>query len=1390
MIAKIFPTINNIAPYKSKVSTPYTEIYTYDTPYSVKSHGPSAYYFAYDSYSENPDFTLSNAKIRASEPFVKFYSGSSYPDQVSPYYTSSSQFAVYYLGYFIPETTSATFYLKGTGKARLQMSGGVDTGTVELDLSRSGVATIHVTGLSGPTQLVIKYISPDKSSQQINAFVVTWEDSTTLGQIPLAAGNYYNIGDYAVGISGVKLRSYNNILLDQNRGQVTKFSFEIPIVESTAVKGYKYVSGGDYFEDVNDSSKKIQKFRMVEFNCGYKYSDGSIATIQKFSGQVRGWTIKRSNSGDFAEIECYDWMSFLGDGINQGYPNIVDYLVADYMDPINVNGIAGDSKPRTYDGWELSKAIESVLYNGYIDPKIVKKKRSYIDVNDSIVSGYYLFHELNNENSIRLEKSFKYGNPLAVIKDNADAKYIWQFSVGSSLSDNLKKLMDNYGFIYGFNNKGYFNVTSIKNPIKTKSIDDFTYTGTWTEHIGPKMVYGVSKYNSTAGNKCVATFTGSNVRLIYNVGPAYGTVHVKVSNSVLGMVATVDVNTRATNNRNYYNGVDDSIGYNPCELVIGEGFNYGTYSLNFVCTGPTISINSVFVNDQSHFTSIDTIYSGDSISENGVLVDGYDLSSSVDDIRNDVVVVGRLKGVESYLSLGEGAEQVFNPNNPVSNHVLARAIDRVSIGSLSSSNYTGRKLQTIIIDPNIATEERAAWLATETVKRYNTYNKSLSPVVNIIGNPLYDIGDRITVKDIKIDAFPTIRSFWLEGTQEKWESGGKYTSKLTMASFEPWSSYYRYPTPSLSRFNQNVFINPKYFNFGLPIDFNKGFPYLHSGAPNLTSPGTLIYMYRSYNSSATLSYMDRLIPEFGYTKIHNEVIEYHTKSVEIEEEFSDSTLYKISLKVYKRGLYNTATISDLAPYVNKAVELQYNPYMSEDFGLSPSVSFDLINSGFVRVGVYSSTGDKVDVLTGNKTDSSEGWAYLEPGTYFYNWGCLDRYGQYNEANTGFFQRSGSKDYDFPYLGVSNLGEWYPYFGAVSDTASQYKVGADRYVMNRSRTKYGQFYLSVQYRNRDGGVKGIKAIDGSPSIYTVLRITGNSILTVSETDGIHEEFRVVPSDSELDNTTLSTLWYSNTLSRNVVSSIRPLTATATYRRYYTGIENDGLGVKFVLKNQHAKNRIVDIEVKRYIFTFLRNYREEATINSAGGYSSYALGAVIEMVDRIADTVIESGGFTWKVNKENGVDVFIKQPEISFISPALGAKLDYYLYDAGKSIGGNFYKDKVISLSVSHLHCFQIITTDFSGQRQGFNRSLWWVAPNFHNTEVNFSGGNPKKPYNGITSAEKIVFSGRGHHYNRHYHSLGGLPSGVYPSVVVDWDSDNKNVVMTEGIYGVLIHGDYL
>lgn len=1396
MIANVFPTIEGQLVYKSKNVTPYFEIKLTDTPYPVNSHGLTSYWYAFPSIIYEQSFSAGYLVRQGTSFCTKFYSGQSYPTEISDKVHTSKCFGVFYVGYFVaPESGSYTFEFLGRGYVSCYLQSqrftyqkltmGEDTDQI-LDFS---------TTLTAGTKylLVIYYWSPGKNEDNYsNVFCAKYKSPSMDKAVTIDAGVTESSRDYAVGVASTLLKRIDSCYLSETKNSSAKFTFSVPIVSTINAVGYKYVEDGDYFEDVESSSRYIKKFRKIEYAVGYEYASGSIATVKRFSGQVRSWQINRSSDRNMLEVTCYDWLSFLSDSINLGYPDVSDYLAYGYHYE-NIHGVDGFDKPIAFDSWKFEDAVSCLLLNSYIPYSVTHQKKVKEDVYGNLTNTYYLFHERNLDSKIILDRQLNYGNPFSNANSENDDKYIWQFSIGDRISDNLQKLMENYGFTYGFNNSGYFYVNAVKSPVVMKSVDDIAFSGSWSEEINVNALYGVSKTTSTADDYAQATFSGVEACIILDVDDtSCGTVNIRVYNSELGIVLDTDQRTKYTKEWHYYNGVDPNSGYNPCIISLGTTMPYGVYSITITNTDGDTSVNAIIGYNEPYEKETDIYYTGDNILGKGNVV-SFDMSSDAVNVRTDVLVVGKLKGYNTTLMLEEDEMVRVNPNNPTADHVLARGVNIAAIGSVSNSEYVGRRLQTIIIEPKVGTEERALWLANETIERYRNTKKSVDLSLSILGNPFIEIGDKILIKDINTGVLSTIsHSFWVESVNSG-HGNQDFKTMLQLGSFEPWQSFTISPIPSLKRFNYNPFQNIKMYNFGNnPYNTNGLFKFLSFSGGTIHGYGifTPAMISEDETTANAQDFLERMIPEQGIIRVGNEVTEYRTRTISnirppvITLGFVLYPNWKCDIEYgeLNRGCYARASLSaaTLNTFVSTPIDTCISPYSSEMHGITPGVQFDLIVPGQVKIDVYAPDGNILDTITGNENPSRlTGYEYLSPGRYYYSWGMLDRVGLYNLNNSGKFVYQNS-DSDIPACSVSSLGDWELY-GPYYDRKP---IGGGFYPQNKKKFRYGSFGLYMRYLDvTQTYFDSIKVVEPKERINTCINPDGSGVALA---DRLYESISVTGTFVSSD---MSTMWWNefkqcyinpiNVVISWVFGGASALIEEEKY--FFTGEENDGRGVRIKINNIGNVDRIAKVDVSRRIFVSRQLFREPDSSNNV----PYTETNDIEI---ITDTM--ASGITMNIDSVDGLTVYVTSPEQeSFLTTAVLSDLASYGMVVSERYVLSETNPALLWYAVSHLHLIDILVTDMAGMQSRARVSAFYVPKEFLNTREDFINGVAKvSVLDGVNPYTMVNFASKGWEDSPSWRWV--VESGNEPKYkeIASWDSGSKeHYVYNTEVMGVVVYG---
>ncbi len=497
-----------------------------------------------------------------------------------------------------------------------------------------------------------------------------------------------------------------------------------------------------------------------------------------------------------------------------------------------------------------------------------------------------------------------------------------------------------------------------------------------------------------------------------------------------------------------------------------------------------------------------------------------------------------------------------------------------------------------------------------------------------------------------------------------------------------------------------------------------------------------------------------------------------------------------------RGMYNTSTVA-LATLTTKEklIDLSVSPFAQEDFGVVPAIEFDLLYPGYIQVTVKSNQGVLLDSLTGNEVPEFENnWEFFEPGKYFFSWGMFDRIGKHNEVNSwvGIFE-GGSLDVpgaNYDLLAPPGQTSALTRTGAFWD---EYSIGQGFYAHNLFKKVYSSYNFNVRYRDltrvnfpTEDVVKNIRPI------YLSLHKQGDGVVL---TDRPFESISLLPQSSFHDPTAgqLSTLWWNNT--QKIDLKERSF-SFRTYGKFYTGQENNGLGLKVNLKEgirfapSGDKSRVCKLEVTRYIFTFAQTYlsRWEVTnINTGQGrYTSPKSDTFL--IDSLEDNIISNDAFNYVIDGEDGLDLFIKPPPVGFYTPGIVNHLNNVLGE-GIRFGEQTFIDKIYSLSVCHLHLFRFRATDMSGVRSDFKLSLLWLPAEVHNTKSDFDNDVAKtSPYGG-DPYEAALFHSRGYAGEILYYDLPFHERDEFLPHAKNIKENTKLQVNSQSLMGVTVFGKY-
>jgi len=258
----------------------------------------------------------------------------------------------------------------------------------------------------------------------------------------------------------------------------------------------------------------------------------------------------------------------------------------------------------------------------------------------------------------------------------------------------------------------------------------------------------------------------------------------------------------------------DFTGINPCEYTIyGLNLNRNEYNSTYMpyhgdylielinlSNGFPLKINSTMSYDTDIICPSWTFDTTTNITNMGI-------TQGMDDVRNDVIVVGDLIGAfRDYIT-----DQVVNPNNPVNQYIFSRATDVSSINDPIAYNNVGRKKPFIIFEPSIVDQKHADWLAEAVLYRYRVMHK----VINweTFGIPFLETDDNVVINDLYNEGVVgefSNPSQWIVSISESIKTAD-YSMSIQTTPYAPWSSFIQPPNPDYTDFgwpdNPQPFVN-------------------------------------------------------------------------------------------------------------------------------------------------------------------------------------------------------------------------------------------------------------------------------------------------------------------------------------------------------------------------------------------------------------------------------------------------------------------------------------------------------------------------------------------------------------------------------------------------------
>lgn len=1006
-----------IPPHKNKLSTPISKISICHTPLTVPSVGASISYFVKDINGvETTQFPVGENQA-VTNIISEWYENGDYPPMLYLKRQNGDKWGCSIAGKFQAQATGAHyFYILGDGKITYSLTTIPDetillTGNFTFTKESTNpliTSSAGVTLTSGQWyNLDIKYTQTKLNE---GGYTLLVDYPGAVHRVPVTAGMYCS--QYTEPVDGEMPLSYFNVpfvkdvSIKEGQKEGTTLSFSVPMSIS-GYGGYKYNTTNDYFYCDSEPNSFLRKGELIKLEFGFFQNDYQDL-VTKFVGHIDDFSIDFSPEGEkILTVQCLDFINVTNDTINKNYPTLQTYWLAGLIDE-NMQETGYRIGTPAFDSWYVGDVVRALLIHAGIDSTLLSDRYEFTNRDgESVLGTEYLMYGKQANNifpPIRLERPAKYGLfDSEQYGGESDGEYFFKYGFGEKITDIIDELADNFGLHWGF--RGYNNgapyVKTINTPAKYYLANEFVYSGSWPSgsyqgtEFNINSVGGLFASSVYSGSMASINFTGTAAELICPVADIGLGAHLNVKihrNS--DNVQLYDLNLNLDNNDewHFYNGIYPPIGSNPTIIKIVSGLPYGSYKVS-VETQQTIPgkqmFNSLFVYEKDYETPIDIVnviryndYPGNIIS--------YNYNDSAADTRNDIVVIGKSKGIESKASTFNEKEYYY----------VGRGLDLRSIYDPLAFNYAGKYKSGLLVNNRITSDERASFIAFSVLDRLRNKGKKVD--LEIQGDPLLEQDDCFTVIDSYHNTISGSR--WIESISTELNDSG-FKTNITCLDFKPYGSFISKPEINISG---SLYI----YQDGIQI-LNRGTirevkSVTYSGATVPQSVNIEFQPITDKNGNP-LNDLDDTMP-FSYATYPVQTSTF--KFVNCYRLINEQENVFVGLDAFKNASGQTIGIKTNATSVgnyfqskfniNEKILIPYDPYSSEKGQENfVTIKFQILKKTKVKVEIVDKKSNLVvATLTGNPAlnhPEDKLWESMDVGEHVLYWAGFDQYGEYNKS---------------------------------------------------------------------------------------------------------------------------------------------------------------------------------------------------------------------------------------------------------------------------------------------------------------------------------------------------------------------------------------------------------
>lgn len=1055
-----------VSPSKYKVSAPIFKVEVAHTPLTVPSLGPDIVYYVFSgntcSYSASEQrFPVSHRAV--TNLLSEWYEKDDYPPVLYIDKNQGQKWAAMVTGWFMAQAAGVhTFYFNGDGLMELSVAG--------VSLGQVGVSDTDVA--------VTPALAPNLSSgiwypfwfkyQQVNSLQGGYNVMFTYPgapfKIPMSAGSCVGSGHTltagSLPVSWFEMKGAVDVTLDNEDKSAAVASIRVPLSASGAQFGYWYDDQLGYlrYAPSGYSNYYFRKDELVRVSFGYR-TNGYDDLVVRFVGHVQDFSASIGKGDAVAEISCYDFSSITNQAINRNYPTKQTYWLADMSDDnYGLNGFKFGTP--AFDAWPVDAVFRALMVHAGVDPTLLTKRYEFTNHSGTQIlglQGLVLSSGIGSFPVPRLERAIQYGNPdSAVTGGEPDSEYNFKYGFGEYITDILNEVCDNFGMKWGF--RGYNNgapyLVGFNYPYRYFLSSGFTYSGTWGAGYQGTLVDvdAIGGYYSLAvvsGSMASVNTSGTSFYVVGGTSSLSGSNHTRVRvTRWSGNTLVKDIYLNMSGSpRFYFDGVDPSLGYNPAIWPVATGLPYGYYNVSLESQVSGVMWNAVLVYERDDVTpayNITTLAQSSNRMQYPGNIVSMSHADSTENMRNDLTIVGKSKGLELRATEFDGPKYYF----------VGRAIDVGSVFNPNSTNYIGRLRSGMITNSRIASDERASYIAYSALTRLRAPGRRVG--VQVIADPLIEVHDCFNV----IDGARNLSNGTRWCTSVQFSVGGDgFLSEIVSDDHQPYGSFV---------------VRPDIVVAGSPVVANVSIR--NRGVKALAMP-------------------QALVASGGTFRVHDLPLDYGVAIPIVPSRRPDPSRFVKYANVYTDPEMQSFVVSGFTSVTTTSCDLQvwsmvapvwresggvaeiiipYDPYYSEE-GVFVDIVFDVLKRSRVRVDVYDMFTDTlVATLTGNpksEHDSEKYWEILDVGGHKFSWSGFDQFGLYNAktpADDYFWRLPGEGALKPPRRRTSSpngYGQGRPADQMyVSEFAYNYVPGVstDQYL------RYGLFYVKVTTQDLFGG----------------------------------------------------------------------------------------------------------------------------------------------------------------------------------------------------------------------------------------------------------------------------------------------------------------------------------